>query len=93
MKTIDDSSFNKMKSILIKIYENLSDKEIKDSSAYSYNSDLLNKESGICYESLFYLYAYTKEINHKNDDDILNIFDKEILSNESSSFTMLGKES
>lgn len=92
MKTIDGSSFDKMKKIILKIYEKLSDKEIKDSSAYLYNSDLLNSESGICYESLFYLYAYTKEIKHENDDDILNIFNKEISSEEASSFfTMLGK--
>ncbi|MBP3773487.1 MAG: SIR2 family protein [Treponema sp.] len=92
MQVINNDTFLKMKSIIIQLYENLKDKELTSSTVYSYNSDLLNSVSGSCFDSLFYLYACTKEKLKQEDQEIKAILSNECNEPTSSNFlTMFGK--
>lgn len=92
MQVINNDIFLKMKSIIIQLYENLKDKELTSSTVYSYNSDFLNSVSGSCFDSLFYLYACTKEKLKQEDQEIKAILSNECNEPTSSNFlTMFGK--
>lgn len=78
--------------IIFKIYERLESTSILEGSSFALNTDYLNSESGTCFEALFFLYAYSKEILKERNSELITIFENEIKAKKSTNFLiMLGK--
>lgn len=92
LSNVEKEIFISMTNISIKIYENLNDLSLTNGSSFGLNSDYLNSESGACFEALFLLYAYSKEVLKDNENAFITVFDKEVNNTKSSNFlVMLGK--
>lgn len=89
MDNIEENIFLKMKEIILAIYENLNPENQKDESIFSYNVNLLNTENGICYNALFFMYAYCKERQKAYDAELRVVFKELIESKVSLLFLVL----
>ena len=84
--------YERLKNIIFTIYEHLNFKPFEDTTAFGYMTNLLNHENGTCYKALFYLQAYSFEVQKKQDLDIKEIFNNEIKKKSSAEFfTLIGQ--
>lgn len=83
MDNIEEDVFLKMKEIILTIYENLNPENQKDESLFAYNASFLNTENGVCYNALFFMYAYCKERQNAYDTELRVVF-KELIESQSS---------
>ena len=89
---LQEEQYDTLKSIILMIYKNLNSFSFEDTSAFGYASNLLNSEAGVCFRAMFFLQAYCFTRKKKADMQIENLFEKEILEQQSSDiFTLIGK--